>query len=77
MIWSEFLLIVHHLDTHLCLLYIRVRIKIRNGDPEFAVTNDSWPAFCYPHARQCSSQDIEKGLFRGELLVKVNHCWRF
>ena len=59
------------LDFVVCLQ--RVRIKIRDGHSDFAVTNASWPAFCYPNSKQCSSQDIEKDLFRGELLVKVSN----
>ena len=57
-------------------VFKRVRIKIRDGHSNFAVTNTSWPAFCYPNSKQCSSQDIEKGLFRGELLIKVTYCYQ-
>lgn len=71
MIWSKYLLIAKPLHAYFRLSSNRVRIKIRDGHSDFAVTNASWPSFCYPHNKQCSSQDIEKGLFRGELLVKV------
>ena len=57
-------------------VFKRVRIKIRDGHSNFSVTNTSWPAFCYPNSKQCSSQDIEKGLFRGQFLVKVMYCYQ-
>ena len=71
MIWSKYLLIAKPLYAYFCLSSNRVRIKIRDGHSDFAVTNASWPSFCYPYNKQCSSQDIKKGLFREELLVKV------
>ena len=71
MIWSKYLLIAKPLYAYFHLSSNRVQIKIRDGHSDFAVTNALWPSFCYPHNKQCSSQDIKKGLFRGELLVKV------
>ena len=50
----------------------RVRTNIWDGHVDFVVTAGSWPAFCYSKAERYSPTDIEKGLFRGELLVKVS-----
>lgn len=57
-----------------CFLYqsnsSSVRTRIREGDGNFTVTAQSWPNFCYAHCT-CDINDVEKGLFRGSLLVKV------
>jgi hypothetical protein len=47
-----------------------VRTRIREGDGNFTVTAQSWPIFCYAHCT-CDINDVENGLFRGSLLVKV------
>jgi hypothetical protein len=46
-----------------------VRQQIRNGHPDFVITADFWPAFLYPVA--VASDDVEDGLFRSAILVKV------
>lgn len=48
----------------------RVRQHIRNGHEDFVVTADSWPAFLFPHG-QADPEDIEKGLFRSAVILKV------
>ena len=53
MIWSKYLLIAKPLNAYFHLSSNRVRIKIRDGHSDFAVTNASWPSFCYPHNKQC------------------------
>lgn len=47
-----------------------MRTRIREGDGNFTVTAQSWPIFCYAHCT-CDINDVENGLFRGSLLVKV------
>jgi hypothetical protein len=47
-----------------------VRAKIRNGDPDYPVTAQSWPLFLYA-GFAVNPNDIEQGLFRSSLLVKV------
>lgn len=47
-----------------------VRIGIRDGEFDYPVTANSWPMFCYAN-QTCDHQDLENGLFRGSLLVKV------
>jgi hypothetical protein len=47
-----------------------VKAKIRDGHPDYAVTAHSWPLFLYA-GLQAQADDMEKGLFRSELLVKV------
>jgi hypothetical protein len=47
-----------------------VRAKIRDGDPEYAVTAHSWPHFVYANF-EAHANDMEKGLLRSPLLVKV------
>lgn len=51
-------------------LFFRIKRKIRNGDEDFAVTAQSWPNFFYA-GYACDPLDLEKGLFKGEILVKV------
>lgn len=48
-----------------------VRKNIREGHPEFVITADSWPAFLYPHAGSHNNGDVEQGLFRSAILLKV------
>ena len=48
----------------------RVRTGIREGHPDFIVTADSWPSFLFPNA-QGSIANIEAGLFRSAILLKV------
>lgn len=48
-----------------------IRKKIRDGHPEFVVTAESWPAFLYPHARGHNDGNVEHGLFRSAILLKV------
>jgi hypothetical protein len=52
------------------LRYFSVRQKIRDGDPDFMVTASSWPIFLYAKY-QSDPNNIEKGLFRSTLLLKV------
>jgi hypothetical protein len=49
---------------------IRVRNNIREGHPDYTVTADSWPSFLYPRAKG-DVNDIERGLFRSAILLKV------
>lgn len=50
----------------------RIRQKIRDGDEDYVVTGDSWPAFLFPHAK-VNPDHIEEGMFRSALLLKVSH----
>ena len=52
------------------MVFLRVRAKIRNGEPDFAVTADSWPAFIYAKEKVDPS-NLEKGFLQSKLLVKV------
>ena len=56
---------VHH------KLIFSVRTHIREGNTNFAITAQSWPTFCYASCI-CDVDNIEKGLFRSSLLIKVN-----
>jgi hypothetical protein len=47
-----------------------VRQNIRDGQPEFIVTANSWPSFLYPHAK-ANHDDVQHGLFQSAILVKV------
>jgi hypothetical protein len=47
-----------------------VRAKIRDGHPDYAITAHSWPLFLYA-GLQAQVDDVEKGLFRSALLIKV------
>jgi hypothetical protein len=47
-----------------------VRNLIRHGDDAYPVTAHSWPLFLYA-SNQCFVDDIEKGLFKSGLLIKV------
>ena len=47
-----------------------VRQKIRDGDHDFMVTASSWPRFLYMNS-QYDPNDVEKGLFRSKILLKV------
>jgi hypothetical protein len=47
-----------------------IRAKIRDGNPEYAVTAHSWPHFVYA-GFEAHANDMEKGLLRSALLVKV------
>lgn len=53
------------------LIQLSQRQSIRNGDAEFAVTGDLWPALLYPHAKG-DAKDAEMGIFKSALLVKVS-----
>jgi hypothetical protein len=53
------------------LLLDRVRAGIRNGHNDYCVTASSWPIFLYANLT-CDQDDLEKGLFKGSLLVKVS-----
>ena len=44
--------------------------KICEGHPDFRVTTDLWPLFLY-EGYKCDVNDLERGLFRSKLLVKV------
>lgn len=47
-----------------------VRSKIREGHEDYMVTAQSWPNFLYA-GYVCDINDVEKGLFKGPILVKV------
>ena len=47
-----------------------VRSNIRDGHIDYSVTAQSWPAFCYANS-VCDTNDIEKGLWKSTLLIKV------
>src|ERR1700683_4193124 len=44
---------------------------IRDGHPDYIVTAHSWPTFLYV-GNKCNADDIEEGLFRNGMLVKVS-----
>jgi hypothetical protein len=44
---------------------------IRDGDSNYMVTAHSWPAFLYA-GNKCNTDNIEEGLFRNGMLVKVS-----
>jgi hypothetical protein len=48
-----------------------IRAKIRDGHPDYIVTAYSWPLFLYAGFK-VHIEDMERGLFRSELLVKVS-----
>jgi hypothetical protein len=47
-----------------------VRQNIRDGNPDFLGTADSWPAFLYLHAK-ANQNNMEHGLLQSAMLVKV------
>lgn len=47
-----------------------VRANIRNGHDDYVVTVLLWPKFLYADYK-CDPDDVEKGLFKSPLLVKV------
>ncbi|KZP08492.1 hypothetical protein FIBSPDRAFT_761283, partial [Athelia psychrophila] len=47
-----------------------IRTFILDGNADYAVTAQDWPAFCYAD-NNCNPDDLEDGLFRGPLLVKA------
>jgi hypothetical protein len=49
---------------------LSVQTHIRDGHPDYIVTADSWPAFLYPKGKG-DILDVEKGLFRSAILLKV------
>lgn len=51
-------------------VFSSVRANIREGHLAFLVTSQSWPLFLYANII-CNVEDIEDGLFKGALLVKV------
>lgn len=50
---------------------VRVRKKVRERHPEFLVAEDSWPRFLYDTGYRYDPNNIEKGLFKSTLLLKV------
>jgi hypothetical protein len=50
--------------------YVRVRARIREFNGDYPVTANSWPIYLYAGYR-CDMEDIEKGLFRSAILLKV------
>lgn len=48
----------------------RVRQNIRDGHPDFIISEDSWPSFLYP-AGKYDPDNLEKGLFKSAILLKV------
>ena len=47
-----------------------IKICIREGDIDYAVTAQSWPNFLYA-GYSCDPLDLKKGLFKSKILVKV------
>lgn len=47
-----------------------IRTFILDGNTDYTVTAQDWPAFCYAN-NNCNLDNIQDGLFRGPLLVKV------
>ena len=47
-----------------------IKIRIREGDIDYAVTAQLWLNFLYV-GYSCDPLDLEKGLFKSEILVKV------
>jgi hypothetical protein len=43
---------------------------LRNGHSDYIVTAHSWPVFLYA-GNKCNPDDMEEGLFRNTILVKV------
>lgn len=66
---SEYPLHHHHGCSAHCMSF-SVRNLIRHGDDAYPVTAHSWPLFLYASNR-CFVDDIEKGLFKSGLLIKV------
>jgi hypothetical protein len=52
----------------------RVRAGIRDGHGDYVVTGSSWPMFLYANLT-CNQDDLEKGLFKGSMLVKASTCF--
>jgi len=50
-----------------------VRTMIREGHPDYIITAYSWPVFIYA-GNKCNPDDMEEGLFRNVMLVKVSHA---
>lgn len=61
------------ITQHTDYLPTRVRTQIRDGHQDFIVTADSWPAFLYPNTKG-NIDNIELGLFRSAILLKVRVC---
>ena len=55
----------------ICLTIVRVWKNIREHHLQFLVTEDSWPKFLYNMGHKYDLDNIEKGLFRSTLLLKV------
>jgi hypothetical protein len=49
----------------------RVRAGIRDGHGDYLVTASSWPMFLYANLT-CDQDDLEKGLFKGSMLVTAS-----
>ena len=47
-----------------------IKTHIRDGDIDYAVTAQSWLNFLYT-GYSCNPLDLEKGLFKSKILVKV------
>ncbi|KZP09805.1 hypothetical protein FIBSPDRAFT_963669 [Athelia psychrophila] len=47
-----------------------IRTFILDGNTDYTVTAQDWPAFCYAN-NNCNLDNIQDGLFRGPLLVKA------
>lgn len=52
------------------IVILRIRQNIREGHPDFIISEDLWPAFLYPHGKY-DPNNIEVGLFKSALMVKV------
>jgi len=60
----------YNLFTGSLLYTLSVCANIRDGHIDYTVTAQSWPKFCYA-GLSCNTEDVEQGLFRSTLLVKV------
>ena len=54
--------------------FASIRDAIREFHPCYTVTAHTWPAFLYPKA-QYDPQHLSRGLFKGELLVRVCYLY--
>ena len=61
------------ITQHTDYLPTRVHTQICDGHQDFIVTADSWPAFLYPNTKG-NIDNIELGLFRSAILLKVRVC---
>jgi hypothetical protein len=53
-----------------------VKVGIRDRTSEYIVSENSWPLFLYENY-SVDSSDLEKGLFKSKILVKVSSLFVF